>query len=112
MARKTHRQFSKQEVTLEAVSQLLSLVWGVKGYMHSPVFGKLLHKTSPSGGARHPGEVYLMALRVKGLRAGFISLSSSVIIASEIISTNATREKAWLLLRPATFRQETQLLCF
>jgi SagB-type dehydrogenase family enzyme len=70
MARKTHRQFSKQPVTLETVSQLLRLVWGVTGYLHPPTFGKLLRKTSPSGGARHPGEVYLMALRVKGLRPG------------------------------------------
>ena len=70
MNRKTHRQFSKQQLPLETVSQLLSLVWGVNGYLYSPRFGRLLHKTSPSAGARHPGEVYLMALRVKGLRAG------------------------------------------
>src|SRR4029450_11456523 len=37
MARKTHREFSRQEVTLEAVSRLLSLVWGVTGYVYSPV---------------------------------------------------------------------------
>lgn len=52
------------------LSQLLSLVWGVTEYAHSPLLGKLLYKTSPSGGARHPGEVYVMALGVKGLRAG------------------------------------------
>ena len=34
------------------------------------VFGKLLYKRSPSGGARHPVEVYLMSLRVRGLRPG------------------------------------------
>src|SRR5947207_5573035 len=70
MARKTHRRFSKQKLPLETVSQLLSLVWGVRGYLYSPAFGKLLLKTSPSAGARHPGEVYLMALRVEGLRPG------------------------------------------
>src|SRR5206468_4204738 len=51
MARKTHRRFSKQKLPLEAVSQLLSLVWGVRGYLYSPAFGKLLLKTSPSAGA-------------------------------------------------------------
>src|SRR4030088_23598 len=70
MSRKTHRIFSKQELTLKTVSQLLSLVWGVTRYSSSPMFGKLLHKTSPSAGARHPGEVYVMALRVKGLKKG------------------------------------------
>ncbi len=70
MARRTHRRFSSKPLTLESVSQLLSLVWGFTGYLHSPLFGKLPAKTSPSGGARHPGEVYLMALRVQGLRPG------------------------------------------
>jgi SagB-type dehydrogenase family enzyme len=95
LARKTHRRFSNQEVTLEAVSQLLSLVWGVTGYLHSPRFGKLLHKTSPSAGARHPGEVYLMALCVKGLRAGLYHYHPAH-HDLETISANATREKAWL----------------
>jgi SagB-type dehydrogenase family enzyme len=95
MTRKTHRQFSKQKLTLETVSQLLSLVWGVTGYLHSSMFGKLLHKTSPSGGARHPGEVYLMALRVKGLRAGVYHYHPAHHHLKRI-STNATRDKAWL----------------
>ena len=95
MARKTHRRFSDKELKLETVSQLLSLVWGVNGYLYSPRFGKLLHKTSPSGGARHPGEVYLMALRVKGLRAGLYHYQPAT-HQLEAISTNASREKAWL----------------
>jgi SagB-type dehydrogenase family enzyme len=95
MARKTHRQFSKQKLPLGAVSQLLDLVWGVTGYLYSPRFGKLFHKTSPSGGARHPGEVYLMALRVKGLRAGLYHYQPAT-HQLEVISTNTSREKAWL----------------
>jgi SagB-type dehydrogenase family enzyme len=94
MARKTHRRFSKQEVTLEAISQLLSLVWGVTGYLHPPLFGKLVYKTSPSGGARHPGEVYLMALRVNGLRAGLYHYHPANHHLKRI--SDATREKAWL----------------
>jgi len=94
MARKTHREFAKQEVTLEAVSRLLSLVWGVKAYIHSPVFGKLAHKTSPSAGARHPGEVYLMAVRVESLKPGLYHYHPAY-HRLEMISTNATCEKAW-----------------
>jgi SagB-type dehydrogenase family enzyme len=93
LARKTHRQFSNQELTLETVSQLLNLVWGVTGYLHSSLFGKLPRKTSPSGGARHPGEVYLMALRVKGLRAGLYHYHPAH-HRLETISLNATRDKA------------------
>ena len=43
---------------------------GVEVSLDTNVFGKLPYKTSPSGGARHPVEVYLMALRVKGLSKG------------------------------------------
>jgi SagB-type dehydrogenase family enzyme len=94
-ARKTHRQFSKQDVTLEAVSQLLSLVWGVTGYSYSSLFGRSLQKTSPSGGARHPGEVYLMALRVKGLRPGLYHYHPAHHHLKRI-GMNATRGRAWL----------------
>jgi SagB-type dehydrogenase family enzyme len=93
--RKTHRRFSDKELKLETVSQLLSLVWGVKGYLYSPRFGKLLHKTSPSAGARHPGEVYLMALRVKGLKPGLYHYHPTH-HRLEMVRANTTREKAWL----------------
>lgn len=52
---------------MEDVSQLLQTTWGVQGYLQTKAFGRLPYKTSPSGGARHPGEVYLMALRVTDL---------------------------------------------
>ena len=69
-ARRTHREFAKAAVSLESVSNLLQTTWGVQGYVQTNVFGKLPYKTSPSGGARHPVEVYLVALRVKGLDRG------------------------------------------
>lgn len=94
-ARRTHREFSNQEVTLEVVSQLLSLVWGITGYVRSPMFGKLVLKTSPSGGARHPGEVYLMALRVKGLSPGLYHYHPGYHYLKKV-GSNATRQKAWL----------------
>lgn len=69
LARKTHREFSGGKLPLSAISQLLFYTWGVMGYIPTP-FGQLAHKTSPSGGARHPNEVYLAALKVNGLPAG------------------------------------------
>jgi SagB-type dehydrogenase family enzyme len=69
-ARRTHRDFAKRAVSLENVSKLLKTTWGVQGYVQTNVFGRLPYKTSPSGGARHPGEVYLIALRVDGLERG------------------------------------------
>jgi SagB-type dehydrogenase family enzyme len=75
LARKTHRDFSGAPVTLEALSTLLRYTWGALGTIPSPNFGALLHKTSPSGGARHPGEVYVAALNVKGLARGLYHYS-------------------------------------
>jgi len=70
LARETHREFSGEPVPLDRISELLRLTWGEVGELHSPNFGRLLRKTSPSGGARHPGEVYVVALDIDGLRSG------------------------------------------
>jgi SagB-type dehydrogenase family enzyme len=68
-ARRTQRKFSRAKVPIQVISSLLEATWGVQGYLQSE-YGPLPLKTSPSGGARHPIEVYLVALRVAGLKAG------------------------------------------
>jgi SagB-type dehydrogenase family enzyme len=70
LARRTHRRFASKNLSLDAVSKLLYYTWGVTGSVKSESFGPLPAKTSPSGGSRHPGEVYLLALRVDGLEPG------------------------------------------
>ena len=70
LARKTHREFSGESLPLESLATLLRYTWGSIGTFESPNFGTLLHKTSPSGGARHPAEVYVAALDVDGLAPG------------------------------------------
>jgi len=70
LARKTHREFSRKPIPLSVIATLLQYTWGVTGRIDAPPFGRLFHKTSPSGGARHPGEVYLLAIRVGGLAQG------------------------------------------
>jgi SagB-type dehydrogenase family enzyme len=69
-ARRTRRKFSAEQAPLDSISKLLQTTWGVQGYVQSKCFGPLPLKTSPSAGARHPIEVYLMALKVKGLDPG------------------------------------------
>jgi hypothetical protein len=70
LKRRTHRSFSREALSIDHLSALLYYTWGVTGYMEVPVLGRLPLKTSPSGGARHPGEVYVAALRVAGLKPG------------------------------------------
>ncbi len=70
LARRTHREFSRAPVALSAIASLLYYTWGITGRIRSRILGWLPGRTSPSGGARHPGEIYLLALRVQGLAPG------------------------------------------
>lgn len=70
LARRTWRRFSTAKpLTLADLSTLLGLSAGVQQWVSSRP-GKLALKTSPSGGARHPIECYVVACRVRGLRPG------------------------------------------
>lgn len=91
--RRTHRRFSSETLSLNQLSVLLYYTWGQTGLINDPVLGCLPLKTSPSGGARHPEEVYVLALRVEGLRLGlyhYVSDRHSL----ESISTRVTRNRA------------------
>jgi len=70
LARRTWRQFSRRPVPLEKLATLLGLSFGVQSRLHVRGIGSVALKTSPSGGARHPIETYVLALRVKGLPSG------------------------------------------
>jgi SagB-type dehydrogenase family enzyme len=92
-ARRTQRKFSAEETPLNSISKLLQTTWGVQGYVESKYFGSLPLKTSPSAGARNPIEVYLMALKVKGLDAGLYHYEARD-HALERISCEATPQLA------------------
>ena len=68
--RRTWREFSRRPVSLVDLSTLLGLTWRVQGWLESPGFHPAALKTSPSGGARNPIEVYVLAVRVGGLPRG------------------------------------------
>lgn len=92
-ARRTRRKFSQAPVSLDAVCTLLQMTWGVQGYVDSPYFGPLPLKTSASGGARHPVEAYLLALKVTGLDPGLYHYDPRD-HALELICPKATPEMA------------------
>jgi SagB-type dehydrogenase family enzyme len=68
--RRTVREFSRSPVSFEAFSALIRGTWGMTGQLDAGVLGKLLTKTSPSAGARHPIECYVIAWNVRSLRPG------------------------------------------
>jgi SagB-type dehydrogenase family enzyme len=70
LARRTWRKFSDDPVELTALSTLLGLSFGVRWWVDVPRLGRLVLKTSPSGGARHPIESYVLARRVANLSPG------------------------------------------
>jgi SagB-type dehydrogenase family enzyme len=69
-SRRTWRRFARAPVSLEHLSDILALTFRVQEWVELPGIGKVALKTSPSGGARHPIECYVLALRVDGLSRG------------------------------------------
>lgn len=67
--RRTWRRYSAAAVTLEELGTVLGLSAGVQWWAKGHG-GELPLKTSPSGGARHPIECYVVVRRVSGLRPG------------------------------------------
>jgi SagB-type dehydrogenase family enzyme len=68
-ARRTWRNFSSAPVALAPLATLLQLTWGVQRRGTVEGQGAVVLKTSPSGGARHPIEAYVLASNVEGLPA-------------------------------------------
>lgn len=69
-ARRTWRRFSPAPVDLSSLATLLHLSAGVQEWVTARGEGRVALKTSPSGGARHPIEVYVAVRNVTALPAG------------------------------------------
>lgn len=68
--RRSSRRFSSKPLSAKELSTLLFHVWGEQGRIKTEAFGELLKKTSASGGARHPIEVYPLIANVSGIAPG------------------------------------------
>lgn len=76
MARRTWRDFAPDAISVAQIATLLRLTTGVQNWLAIPRLGRAPLKTSPSGGARHPTELYVLALHVKGLTRGLYHYNS------------------------------------
>jgi SagB-type dehydrogenase family enzyme len=97
LTRRTWRKFSAQPIGLGVLGSLLGLTWGVQRWVGIPRLGAVAAKTSPSGGALHPIEAYVLARKVAGLDAG-------------LYHYNSAGHRLELIRRGATSRQITRLL--
>ncbi|MDP9351467.1 MAG: SagB/ThcOx family dehydrogenase [Chloroflexota bacterium] len=74
-ARRTRRAFAREPISLQDLSTILLWTWGQTQVITSRELGPYILKTSPSGGARHPIEVYPVVLRVTGVEPGIYHYS-------------------------------------
>jgi SagB-type dehydrogenase family enzyme len=70
LERRTWRRFLRRPVAVAELSILLALTAGIQKWVLGGPAGRSPLKTSPSGGARHPIDVYVLARRIRGLRGG------------------------------------------
>jgi putative peptide maturation dehydrogenase len=70
-ARATCRNFdTTRPLPLALFAQVLERAFGARGHVHGADDFDVLKKTSPSGGALHPTECYLIVRKVEGLSPG------------------------------------------
>lgn len=82
--RKSSRVYTEENISLEQFSFLCWVQQGVKG-IRGKQYATL--RTVPSGGARHPFEMYIAALHVDGLKSGlyhYLPMTHSVELLKEI----------------------------
>jgi SagB-type dehydrogenase family enzyme len=69
--RRTCRTFNAElPVSVESLSQILKIASGLKKYYNNSRLDQRIIKTSPSGGARHPIETYVIARNVTSIKKG------------------------------------------
>ncbi|MCI0472055.1 MAG: SagB/ThcOx family dehydrogenase [Ignavibacteria bacterium] len=86
LIRRSIREFKNEAITVQDVSQILWAAYGITEERSSPSFLRGGLRTAPSAGALYPLEIYLVAGKVTGLKAGiykYISPDHSLELVSE-----------------------------
>lgn len=73
--RRTRRSFARKDISFRDFSTIMLWTWGKTRTITDPQVGEYILKTSPSGGARHPIEVYPVVIRVQGIPPGLYHYS-------------------------------------
>lgn len=73
--RRTTRSFQRVPLTLRDLASILQWTWGKMRFYNDSQLDRRIIKTSPSGGARHPVEVYPVVQRVQGVESGLYHYS-------------------------------------
>jgi SagB-type dehydrogenase family enzyme len=73
--RRSTRELSGKPISFTEMSKLVYYTWGRISSYKTREFGELLHKTSPSAGARHPIETYAIVNNVNRVDPGIYHYS-------------------------------------
>jgi SagB-type dehydrogenase family enzyme len=87
-SRRTVRAYRRTPLDLDRFARILLWTWGATRIVDDPPVGQHILRTSPSGGARHPIEVYPIVLRVEDLAPGVYHYRVAD-HALELLGTNA-----------------------
>lgn len=75
--RRSSRRYTGASIPLEALSDCLFAGNGIQDIMEGGVYGRLPLAMTPSGGARNPFELYVLARAVNGLSPGIYHYSAA-----------------------------------
>jgi len=112
LKRRTWRRFGAQPVDAKAFGALLNLTGGVQRWAYAEGEGQVALKTSPSGGARHSIELYALARRVRGLRAGLYHYAAAAHCLELIDSRPRARAIERFLPRQPWFENAAAIVFF
>lgn len=76
LRRRTWRRFGRRPVTLAQLAQLLRFTAGAHHWLQLQSGARLQLRTSPSGGAMHPIDLYVVGRSIRGLAAGLYRYDS------------------------------------
>jgi SagB-type dehydrogenase family enzyme len=93
-ARRTTREFARKAVALEDLAALVRGTWGKTGVIDAGDLGRLTRKSSPSAGALHPIECYVLAWNVAGLPPGLYHYDVAGDELRRIARIDRTRSRA------------------
>jgi SagB-type dehydrogenase family enzyme len=109
-ARRSWRRFARGVLTRRELAMLLGHTWGVERWMHVRPGVRFALKTSPSGGACHSLEAYVVAQRVRGLARGIYRYDADR-HRLELIRRGLPRDPAITYLRQPWFSGSAALFC-
>jgi SagB-type dehydrogenase family enzyme len=110
--RRTWRRFSRTPVTKQDLATILGFSVGIQQWMRLTPTLEVPLKTSPSGGARHPIECYIVARDVDGIAPGLYHYSAHRHVLAKLRSGASAAQVRSYLPRSGYFARASAVALF